>query len=199
MTDLRAAYQQLAPPWTQEQLADHYREAKRHAQSTPEFDEDSLIGPVAMLTTAVPARATLNVAIHVIHIPPATEDSGLADQLLDNAETSAAVALHGVIKRSSSTAEHTTTAQTSGCRPSTTSPQRCYRRHATTVNPRRSCNKLRTRSAGYRARSSTSTKTTTTPPRRSQTAWGTHSRCTSSPTSPATPSPKPTVSSVPHG
>jgi hypothetical protein len=70
MLDLAATYEQLARPWTHEQLADHYREAERRAERMPECDQDRLIRrPVAMLATAVPACATLSVAIHVIRRP----------------------------------------------------------------------------------------------------------------------------------
>ncbi len=95
MSDLSAAYEQLARPWTHEQLADQYSEASRLAAQTPECEKDPLIRrPIAMLASAVPACATLSVAIHVLHMLPATNDPGLVGQLLGNAKTSAAVALH---------------------------------------------------------------------------------------------------------
>jgi len=95
MTELSAAYEQLARPWTHEQLADHYREANRQGQSQLECDQDHLIRrPIAMLASAVPACAALSVAIHVIHVLPNPADPGLLDQLLGTAEKNAAVALH---------------------------------------------------------------------------------------------------------
>ena len=96
MSDLSAAYQHLTRPWTHEQLADHYREANRHGERLAGGDDDAQIRrPVAMLAIAVPACASLSVAIHVIHVLPATRDNhGLVDQLLGTAENSAAVALH---------------------------------------------------------------------------------------------------------
>jgi hypothetical protein len=94
MSDLTAAYDRIGRGWTHEQLADQYRKAKRRGERMPECDEDHLLHrPIAMLATAVPACATLSVAIHVIHLLP-TGDHGLVDQLLDTAETSGAVALH---------------------------------------------------------------------------------------------------------
>jgi hypothetical protein len=42
----------------------------------------------------VPAGATLSVAIHVLHVLPATSDPGLMEQLLGNLEEQAAVVLH---------------------------------------------------------------------------------------------------------
>ena len=47
-----------------------------------------------MLATALPACAALSVAIHVIHVLPDPAYTGLRNQLLGNAETNAAVALH---------------------------------------------------------------------------------------------------------
>jgi hypothetical protein len=95
MTELSAIYEQLARPWTHEQLADHYREAKRRGEQAPECDQDHLIHrPVAMLATAIPVCGTLCVATHVIHVLPATGEPGLKDQLFGRTEKSSAVALH---------------------------------------------------------------------------------------------------------
>ena len=95
MTDLSATYERLARRWTHEQLADRYRQATRRGEGLPECDQDHLVRrPIAMLATAVPACATLSVAIHVIHVMPATGDPGLVQQLFDNAEKNSAIALH---------------------------------------------------------------------------------------------------------
>ncbi len=95
MTDLSATYDRLARRWTHEQLADHYHRARHHGEELPECDQDHLIRrPIAMLATAVPACATLSVAIHVIHVMPTTGDPGLAHQLFENVEKNSAIALH---------------------------------------------------------------------------------------------------------
>ena len=95
MSDLTAAYDWLARGWTHEQLAGRYRDAKRHGEQLPESDQDQLIRrPIAMLASAIPACASLSVAIHVIHVLPATGAPAPRDQLLRNAETNSAVALH---------------------------------------------------------------------------------------------------------
>lgn len=95
MSDLSAAYDRLARSWTHEQLAARYRDAKRRGEQPPECDQDHLIRrPIAMLASAVPACASLSVAIHVIHVLPATGTLALRDQLLRNAETNSAVALY---------------------------------------------------------------------------------------------------------
>jgi hypothetical protein len=95
MSDLTAAYDRLARGWTHEELAGCYRDAKRRGEELPECDQDHLTRrPIAILAAAVPACAALSVAIHVIHVLPATGDAGLADQLVDNAKKSSAGALH---------------------------------------------------------------------------------------------------------
>ena len=95
MTDLSAMYDRLARRWTHEQLADHYHRARLRGEELPECDQDHLIRrPIAMLATAVPSCATLSVAIHVIHVLPATRALALKDQLLRNAENNSAVALY---------------------------------------------------------------------------------------------------------
>src|SRR5437660_5886228 len=95
MSDLTPAYDLLARGWTHEQLADRYRDAKRRGEQLPECGQDHLIRrPIALLAAAVPACATLSVAIHMIHVMPATGDPNLVDQLFDNAEKSSAIALH---------------------------------------------------------------------------------------------------------
>lgn len=95
MSDLSAAYDQLARSWTHEQLAGYYDRARRRGERLPECDQDHRIDrPLAMLALAVPAYATLSVAIHVLHMLPATSDPGLDDQLLGNVQDNGAVVLH---------------------------------------------------------------------------------------------------------
>jgi hypothetical protein len=95
MSDLTAAYDRLARGWTHEGLAGRYSDAKRRGEQLPECAQDHLIRrPIAMLASAVPACASLNVAIHVIHVLPATGALALRDQLLHNAENNSAIALH---------------------------------------------------------------------------------------------------------
>jgi hypothetical protein len=95
MTDLGATYGRLARRWTHEQLADHYHQAKRRGEELPECEQDHLIRrPIAMLASAVPVCASLSVAIHMIHVLPATGALALRDQLLHNAENNSAIALY---------------------------------------------------------------------------------------------------------
>ena len=94
MTDLSTTYDRLARPWSRDELADRYHQAKRRAEELPESGQDHLIRrPIAMLAAAVPACATVSVAIHMIHTLPATREVRLVDQLLDNAANSSSLAL----------------------------------------------------------------------------------------------------------
>src|ERR1700756_2688284 len=95
MNDLTAAYDRLARGWTHEELAGRYRDAQRRGKQLPDRDQDHLIRrPIAILASAVPACASLSVAIHVIHVLPATGALALRNQLLRNAENNSAVALY---------------------------------------------------------------------------------------------------------
>jgi hypothetical protein len=69
-------FRPLARGWTHEQLAGRYHEAKRRGGQQPECDQDHLIRrPIAMLASAIPACASLSVAIHEMHVLPAPEPS----------------------------------------------------------------------------------------------------------------------------
>ena len=95
MSDLTAAYDRLACDWTHEELAGRYCDTKRRGERLPERNQDHLIRrPIAMLASAVPACASLSVAIHVIHVLPPTGALPLRDQLLRNAAIDSAVALY---------------------------------------------------------------------------------------------------------
>lgn len=97
MNTVRVTYEQLARPWTQEQLADRYDEARRPANQPSHSDpEERAQTPVAELAGAIPPLAALNVAIHVIHVLPDPGDRDLLDQLLVSAEKNADVALRRI-------------------------------------------------------------------------------------------------------
>ena len=97
----------------------------------PECDQDHLIRrPITMLATAVPACASLSVAIHVIHVLPITGAIALRDQLLRHAENNSAVALYRCHEALALDGQaHGYTAE-EWYRPSTTSPQGSSRPHA---------------------------------------------------------------------
>lgn len=93
MRTVRATYEQIARPWTHEELANRFDEARRHVEkASPSDHDDQARSPVAALASAVPALAALDVAIHVIHALPDAVDRGLLDDLLLSAEKNAATA-----------------------------------------------------------------------------------------------------------
>ena len=95
MLDLGATYEQLARPWSHEQLAAHYREATRRGEGMPGRDQpDAVGGPIALLASSIPQCASLSVAVHVLHVLPSTTGGELAQQLLDTIDNNAAAALH---------------------------------------------------------------------------------------------------------
>jgi hypothetical protein len=94
MNTIRATYGHIARPWTHEELANRFDEARRDAeQPSPSDHDDRAQSPIAILASAVPALAALDVAIHVIHVLPDGGDQGLLDHLLLSAEKNAAAAL----------------------------------------------------------------------------------------------------------
>jgi hypothetical protein len=89
--DLIQTYRQLARPWTHEELAVRYSAANRRGrQLLKESPDAAPERPIALLATAIPSAATLSVAIHLLHAPPAGVEDKLAGELLDTAETNAA-------------------------------------------------------------------------------------------------------------
>jgi hypothetical protein len=95
MLDLGATYEQLARPWSHEQLAAHYREATTRGQRIPGRDQpDAVGGPITLLATSIPQCASLSVAVHVLHVLPSPPRGELAQQLLDTIDDHATAALH---------------------------------------------------------------------------------------------------------
>jgi hypothetical protein len=95
MLDLGATYDQLARPWSHEQIAAHYREATTRGQRMPGRDQpDAVGGPIALLASSIPHCASLSVAVHVLHVLPSPPRGELAQQLLDTIGDNAAAALH---------------------------------------------------------------------------------------------------------
>jgi hypothetical protein len=93
--DLSKTYQHLGHPWTHDELTNRYAAANRRGeQLLSEAPDAAPERPIALLATAIPSAATLNVAIHVLHALPAGVQDKLAEELLDTAETNAADALH---------------------------------------------------------------------------------------------------------
>jgi len=123
--DLGDTYRRLARPWSQEQLAERYREADHRGARLRRTADADLNQPIALLATAIPPSASLSVAIHVLHALPEGAEGDLAQQLVGTAERNAADVLHRGHRVLEATAPPTATPPMSGCRPSTTSPRRC--------------------------------------------------------------------------
>jgi hypothetical protein len=94
MLDLDATYEQLARPWSHEQLAAHYREANRHGEQAVQDIQEVPDRPISLLATGIPASASFSVAIHVLHALPTSARGELANQLVDTAGKNAADVLH---------------------------------------------------------------------------------------------------------
>jgi hypothetical protein len=94
MIDLEATYEQLARPWTIEQLAAYYEEANRRGEPALGAEQNGLSRPISLLASAIPSCASLSVAIHVLHALPVTADGELAQRLLSTIEANAADVLH---------------------------------------------------------------------------------------------------------
>ena len=93
MSDLDEIYRRLARSWPQEELAARYLAAKSHDMrgKRGRRDVDRALPTVA---TALPAAATLGVAVYVLHLLRAGAQGDLAERLIENANRSAASALH---------------------------------------------------------------------------------------------------------
>ena len=94
MIDLEDTYRRLARPWTPTELAAHYRAAEQRGAGSSDIAQDDLTRPIALLATAIPPSATLNVAIQVLHVLPHGAWGVITQELLASAATNAANALH---------------------------------------------------------------------------------------------------------
>ena len=93
MSDLDEIYKRLARSWQQEELAARYRTAKggdvRMRRGRRDADR-----ALPMVATAVPATATVGVAVYVLHLLRVSAHGDLAQRLIETADRNAASALH---------------------------------------------------------------------------------------------------------
>ena len=94
MNDLDEIYKQLARDWPSEELAARYASARDHGARGIKNPGPAVARALAMVATALPPAATLDVAVYVLHVLRATTHGDLARRLVDNAQQSAAAALH---------------------------------------------------------------------------------------------------------
>ena len=94
MIDLQDTYRRLARPWTRDELGASYERARRHgAELLDAAPYHEITRPLALLATAIPPSATLNVAIHVVHVLPDGARGNVCNELIETAERNAADAL----------------------------------------------------------------------------------------------------------
>lgn len=94
MNDLDEIYKRLARDWPQEELAARYAGAQEHAARAIKNPRPAVARALPMVASALPPAATLDVAVYVLHMLSATAHGDLACRLVDNAQQSAAAALH---------------------------------------------------------------------------------------------------------
>lgn len=93
MSDLDEIYKRLARTWQQDELAAWYRTAKSGDRRVRRGRRDA-DRALPMVATALPAAATLGVAVYVLHLLRVGAQGELARQLIENADRNAASALH---------------------------------------------------------------------------------------------------------
>jgi hypothetical protein len=92
--DLQDTYRRLARPWSRDELNASYAGAGRRGAELRDAQRyHEVTRPLALLATAIPPSATLNVAIHVVHVLPAGARGNVCNELIETAERNAADAL----------------------------------------------------------------------------------------------------------
>ncbi len=94
MNDLDEIYKRLARAWSQDELTARYASARDHGARAIKNPRPAVARALPMVASALPPAATLDVAVYVLHMLPEGAQDDLARRLLDNAEQSAAAALH---------------------------------------------------------------------------------------------------------
>jgi hypothetical protein len=94
VNDLNATYQQLARPWTHQQLAARYQDANRRGEAALKNEPGVLDRPISLLAGGIPASSSLSVAIHTLHVLPPGVLGRQQAQLLDVIANNAATVLH---------------------------------------------------------------------------------------------------------
>jgi len=97
--DLDHTYRRLAGPWTADQLDARYRDAQRRGCHLAEGTQAPVARPIVALANAIPPSATINVAIHTLHLLPnanhgSPSQERVADELINTIDKCGATALH---------------------------------------------------------------------------------------------------------
>jgi flagellar biosynthesis regulator FlaF len=94
MNHLDEIYKRLARDWPSEELAARYASARDHGARAIKNRRPAVGRALPMVASALPPAATLDVAVYVLHMLSTTTDDDVARRLVDNAQQSAAAALH---------------------------------------------------------------------------------------------------------
>ncbi len=94
MNDLDELYKRLARDWPPDELGAHYASASHHGARAIKNPRPAVARALPMVASALPPAATLDVAVYVLHVLADGAQGDLARRLLDNAQQSAAAALH---------------------------------------------------------------------------------------------------------
>jgi hypothetical protein len=94
MSDLGEIYTRLARAWPQEELAARYRAAEGSGAHVVKRGRRDVDRPLQVVAAALPATATLGVAVYVLHLLRGGAQGDLAQRLVESANRNAASALH---------------------------------------------------------------------------------------------------------
>ena len=96
MIDLDAVYRQLARPWPDDELAEHYHAAYERGVGDLPAGEQPPERPITLLATSIPRLISLAVAANVLHLlPTSTRDAlDVAEELITTIDATATGSLH---------------------------------------------------------------------------------------------------------
>jgi hypothetical protein len=94
MSDLDAIYERLARDWPSGELAAGCASAQDHGARAIKNPRLAIARALPLVAPALPPAAALDVAVYVLHMLRATNHDDLPCRLVDNAQQSAAAALH---------------------------------------------------------------------------------------------------------
>ena len=94
MSDLGEIYTRLAHTWQQDELAARYRAAEGSGARVVKRGRRDVDRALQMVAAALPATATLGVAVYVLHLLRGGAQGDLAQRLVESANRNAASAMH---------------------------------------------------------------------------------------------------------
>ena len=96
MINLDAVYRQLARPWPDDELAEHYHAAYKRGAGDLPAGEQPPERPITLLATSIPRLISLAVAANILHLlPTSTRDAlDVAEELITTIDATATGSLH---------------------------------------------------------------------------------------------------------